>query len=489
MSTLAPRVQPPPASPRAALPPLNPAVIIGVVFVACLAVGALMAQNPPLAIGLVVGLCYLPLVLVNLPLGIALWVPTTFLTGMPGVSAASQAAGLLIAFAWFGTLRARAHREHVHAPRGLLLLVALFIVWLALSIVWAEAPGDAFAALQPWLACALMFTVLVTLDLERGQIRTLAFAFLAGVTFSVALGLIGGVEAPTADSAIRAEGRLSGGLDDPNYLAAGIVPSIAMAAGLLAGVRSALVRLAMAASVVILVLGLAATQSRGGLIAALVATAAAVVVAKRARVAVVAFIVIVVGLVAIWFASSPDAWQRITDTADQGNGRGSLWKVAGRIASDHPIAGVGLNNYRVYAPRYVDGPGELTFVNFIAERPHVVHNVYLQMLVEVGIVGTALFLILAGGALAAAMRAARQYERNGDLESAAFGRGVFVAILAGLAASFFISNGDGFMLWVLLALGPVLLRDAERDSEGAPAPAPVPQAAEPISRRTPALQA
>jgi O-antigen ligase len=435
-----------------------------------------------------VGLCYLPLVLVNLPLGIALWVPTTFLTGLPGFDSASHAAGILIAFAWLGTLRARAREHDGSVPRGILLVLALFMVWLALSIAWAEEPSAAIGALQPWLAAALMFTVLLTLDLSQSQIRMLAFAFLAGVTLSVALGLIGGVEAPTADSAIRSEGRLTGGLDDPNYLAAGIVPSIAMVAGLLPTVRSVLVRAALAGAVVILVLGLAATQSRGGLIAAVVATVAALVVAKRGRVVVLAFIVIVVGLVTVWFASSPDAWQRVSDTADQGNGRGSLWTVAGRIFSDHPVAGVGLDNYRTFAPRYVDRPGQLTFVNFIAERPHVVHNVYLQMLVEVGIVGTALFLILAASSLAAALRASRRYEARGDDQSAAFGRAIFVAVLSGLAASFFISNGDGFQLWVLLALGPLLWRDATRGAAQAPAPAPLPPRA-PVTRRTPALQA
>ena len=72
-------------------------------------------------------LCYLPLVLVNLPLGIALWVPTTFLTGLPGFDTASHAAGLVIALAWLGTLGSHAHEQGRHVPRGLLLLVAVFI--------------------------------------------------------------------------------------------------------------------------------------------------------------------------------------------------------------------------------------------------------------------------------------------------------------------------------------------------------------------------
>ena len=122
------------------LPQLSPNTIVGVTLGACIAVGLLMAYDFKLGIGLLVGLCYLPLVLVNLPLGIALWVPTTFLTGLPGFDTASHAAGLVIALAWFGTLRSHAIEQNRHVPRGLLLLVAVFVIWLALSMLWAEKP-------------------------------------------------------------------------------------------------------------------------------------------------------------------------------------------------------------------------------------------------------------------------------------------------------------------------------------------------------------
>ena len=68
------------------MPQLSPNTIIAITLVACVGVGALMAVRlRSSASGVLVGLCYLPLALVNLPLGIALWVPTTFLTGLPGI--------------------------------------------------------------------------------------------------------------------------------------------------------------------------------------------------------------------------------------------------------------------------------------------------------------------------------------------------------------------------------------------------------------------
>jgi O-antigen ligase len=332
-----------------------------------------------------------------------------------------------------------------------------------------------------------MFTVLMTLDLTKAQIRLIALAFIAGVAFSVAIGMIGGVKPPTDTSAVRDDGRLRGGLDDPNYLAAGIVPSVVMAAGLMPGIASRIGRIVLGGMCVILLLGLAATESRGGLMAAIVATVLSVIVAKRSRAVVIALIAIGIGMVAIWFASTPDAWKRVTHTADQGNGRSSLWKVGGRIWSDHPVAGVGLENYRVYAPRYVSGPGQLTFVNFIAERPHVVHNVYLQTMVEVGLIGLGLFLAIIGSSLAAAIRAARRFESRGDYVSAAFSRSVFVGLTAALVASFFISNGSGFQIWVLLAFGPMLYRLAQREED--PVGAPVQPGAPLFTRQAPAWQA
>ena len=47
----------------------------------------------------------MPLVLVNLRLGLALWVPLIFLQGVPALNLGSKAAGLLIVVAWIGNLR------------------------------------------------------------------------------------------------------------------------------------------------------------------------------------------------------------------------------------------------------------------------------------------------------------------------------------------------------------------------------------------------
>jgi len=451
-------------APRAALslPPLPPLAVAAAAIGLALVAGALIAADPPKGVAFVIALCYAPIVLTNLPVGIALWLPTTFFTAIDGVDTVSQAGALLIAVAWLGTLwRGR----EATLPRGVVVqqwTLALFVVWLAFSIGWAESPDDALTVLTPWVASAILFVVLVTSEVDERQLQLIVGAYVGGVALSALAGLLGGLEGASDVSAVtEQQGRLQGGSGDPNYLAAAIVPAIALACGLLASVRGELTRIWLIGSIPVLVLGLAATESRGGLLAAFVAIVVSVVVTRRGRIWVVALIALTVGMAAVWFAATPTAWERVS-TLEGGNGRGSLWKVAWEMSNDHPLLGVGIGNFPLNSPDYARGYGELELVTFIAERDHVVHNVYLQLLAETGLVGIALLLALACMSFIACARAIRSFERAQSWALASLTRAVAVALAGGLAASFFISNGSDFQIWVLLALGPALLALAGR---------------------------
>ena len=150
----------------------------------------------------------------------------------------------------------------------------------------------------------------------------------------------------------------------------------------------------------------------GALLAAGVAAAAAVVIYRRRIRAVLVPLAVAAGLSGAWVATHPDQFGHLVDFGGT-SGRVTQWRVAWRIAEERPLLGTGVNNYRAVAPRHVREPGALTDVEQIVDRPHVVHNVYLQLLAETGIVGLVLFLIVAGACLRAAQRAARRFEREG----------------------------------------------------------------------------
>jgi len=131
---------------------------------------------------------------------------------------------------------------------------------------------------------------------------------------------------------------------------------------------------------------------------------------------------------------------------------------------------VGLDNYEVVARDYTRQPGALKNVNKIAERPHVVHNTYLEALAETGIVGLVLLLLFAIGSVATAWRAGLIFERLGDVEMEALARAVVVATIGMMVAAFFISDGVDKRLWILFGLGPASLciAEARRRRYGAP---------------------
>lgn len=429
-------------------------------------IGVLLAVNPAFGLAGVAVLFYVPLVFLSLPLGIAAWLPLVFVEYLPGVSRASQGAIFLLGGAWVGVAaRGRLLALDQHARRSLALAL-LLLVWLLVSLAWGNDNSDALNDVLLWVTAISIFGVMATGLTDERHVRWIATAFVAGSVLSVIIGVAENgltTSATAIETATQQEGRLQGGAGDPNLLAAGLVPALMLAAGLGVG-ASARGRVMVAGSILVMVIGLAATESRGGLIAVVVAVLAAVVFFRRHRPYVIAGVAVAAGALALWFAAAPDAWERVTTFDEGGSGRSSLWQVSWRMAGDHPVIGVGLSNFRHEAGQYTREPGALERVTLVAERPEVVHSAYLQLLSENGIIGLALFLAVAIACIMAARRAALLYERAGDVRAAAISRAVLVGILAAMAASLFLSNAFDRRTWTLFALAVVLSQLARRRS-------------------------
>jgi O-antigen ligase len=341
-------------------------------------------------------------------------------------------------------------------------------LWISLSLVWAEDVGKAAHELWRWYVGALVLAVVATSLRRTRDIRLVIGGFVVGVVASVVIGLVHdplGGAAMAVPATSPTQGRLIGGLGDPNFLAAAIVPAIVLAVALMAVVQAS-ARRALLILAAVMVVGLAATESRGGLVAAAVAFGAALLVmrGRRGRILGAGVGVLLIG--ALYFAAHPSGLHRI-NTSDSGNGRTELWEVAWRISAHHPLVGVGLHNFTVYSPRYVRQAGALSYVDLIAERPHVVHNTYLEVLVETGIVGLGLFLGVIGASLGAVWRAAVRFGQSGAFRWETLARGVLVADIGVLTAAFFVTVSSQPMFWFLLALGPALLVVAERRNDEA----------------------
>jgi O-antigen ligase len=76
----------------------------------------------------------------------------------------------------------------------------------------------------------------------------------------------------------------------------------------------------------------------------------------------------------------------------------------------------------------------------VIDDPQVAHNVYLQVLAELGIVGLALFVGLLAFSIRCALVAARRFESSGDEVMEILARALIPAVVAVLVSDLFASE-------------------------------------------------
>lgn len=446
-----------PVLPEAARPLATVAAVVS-----SLLLGVVLARSLPLGVAGIMAALYTPIVLVSLPAALALWAGVIAIEFLPVTSVGPKLAGLMVLAAWVAVMSSRrmAGERPFRIARVPIALVALLVVWLTITFLWARDAGQVGTRVWEWYVALAVFAVCATAPRLRSDVRLLVLGFVGGAFVSVVVGFADTglhTSATALESSAGVEGRLVGGSGDPNYLAAGLVPAIALAGGAMIVFRNTLLRLGLVVAAAVCALGLFATQSRGGLVAAAAALVCALFVARGHRMQVVGIVAMLVAVGLWWAAANPAAVERILETDDGGTGRSELWRVAWNVWEDNPVIGVGLNNYVEVSHEYARQAGSLEFGELIAERRILVHNGYLQMLAEAGVIGLLLFLAVIAAAVRAAWLAARRFDRLGDRAFAGLARTVIIAQVGALAAAFFLSYAQDKRLWILLALGPALL--------------------------------
>jgi O-antigen ligase len=436
------------------------------------AIGVLAGRDPALAFTASLGIAFLLLATADLASGLVAFTVITFLGLAPGIALADSVvklAGLALAISWLARIATRERSEDLFwvAQPWMAWAIVLFLLWVTLSTIWAEQPGDTLATLVRYALNAVLFLVVFTAIQSRQHVRALLGALVIGAVFAGLYGIAAQPSAagvaigPTSATGLN---RLAGTIGDPNQLASVLVVGFILALALAAASRrSSAIRLACLGAATITLMGIFLTVSRGGLVALGAAMLATVLVARGRRLPA-SMLALLVAVIAIgyFFVVVPAAGNRLLE-ADGGSGRTDIWKVGWRMVEAEPITGVGAGNFPVSSIHYLlVEPGALQQDKYVVDDPHVAHNIYLGLLAELGIVGLCLFLAIVGASLRTAALAAQGFARSGDREMELLTRAVIVAVLALLAADFFLSDQYSKQLWLLLALGPALLAVSRR---------------------------
>lgn len=425
-------------------------------------VGAALAAQVPVGLALLIGVVYLPLVFTNLAIAVCVWIPLVFLEGLPAFNLAGKAAGMLLALGWIGALMSgEASQVVLVRHRRLFELTGLLVAWLTISIAWAPSSAQAAGGAWRWWAVALVLLIVATAITTEKTLTLAVSAYVVGA-------LVGLVQSALSGGVAAEDNRLASSVGNPNELAAVLVSAIPLALALSVVRPTPGVRLACWAAVVGLTVGIVPTQSRGGLLAGLAMWLAALVVLPSRR-HVVAVGGLVLATIAIAFALSPAAWERVTIDDPRGTGRVDIWTVAWSMFRDRPITGVGITNFGQVAPEYVRDVGPLERVDLVVGAPdREVHNSFLELLAENGVPALVMFLAVAVGCMRTALQAAKEFAAQGRRDLMALSHGLFVATAGLLASYFFSSPPVDRRLWILSGLSLAALAVARRERTPGP---------------------
>jgi O-antigen ligase len=433
-------------------------------------VGLLAGVDPRFAIAASIAIAFVLIVIADLTVGLAFFGFFSFLELIQfgGVLSVSKLAGTLLAVAWMAFVFTQRDPEsdflEVHPAMSLVL--GLLLGWVLLSSLWAESASTVLGQFGRLLPNVILVLIVFSAVRSRRQAMIVIGGFLAG---AVAAGVYGLVFS-TATGDIYG-GRLTGSNLDPNQLASVLVAGIALSAGLALSIkRQPLLRLGVVAAGGFCFIAAIQTGSRGGILALASMLVAAILFGGRWRPQVAIASVLIAGVSFFYIATiAPAEIRNRIQTATQGEerqteGRSTLWEIGQRIIKAHPVNGVGAGNFQTSSVHYLLQPGAVYRSDAIIENQQVVHNTYLEIGAELGIVGLVLFGSMMVFSVGSSLRAARNFSRRRDFRSEALARSVAVAMVAVLVADIFISQTYNKQLWLMLGLGPAILAVSNRRS-------------------------
>jgi O-antigen ligase len=193
-----------------------------------------------------------------------------------------------------------------------------------------------------------------------------------------------------------------------------------------------------------------------------------VLMGGRWRIRVLAVCGLLAALAVVYFAfvASLPAKERVLNVSSGGgSGRLDLWTVGLRMIEAHPVRGVGSGQFATSSVHYLLRPGVIERGDLILSTPKVAHNTYLNVVAELGIVGGVLFAAILVFCTACMVGAVRRFRLDGDERMEILARGLVVGLGGYLVTLMFISENYKKLLWILLALGPVLLAVARLPRE------------------------
>ncbi|MBD1582146.1 O-antigen ligase family protein [Pseudoalteromonas sp. S16_S37] len=343
----------------------------------------------------------------------------------------------------FISLRLKPHWNSCH------VLFAVLFFWLTVCVFMASNRAVAMEywsgvltkvfimvfAISWWMTSAKHFSVVRIGIMLSGTL----IALVAINNKANGIGLVEGTRV-TISRELRSQ------LGDPNDLSLVLMfPVSFLAAELFDQGNNKWRRLAAAIGLMLVISGVIATQSRGGLLG--IAAVMSFFIYQRVKNPIIVGAIGLVGMLAMMlFAGISD--RQSGGASEEGvdasaMGRIYAWQAAINMALSNPLTGVGVNNFFVnyyfYSPHW-DG------------KNHAVHSTWFQVLGETGFVGLLVFIMLIVGIFRSLARIERLNALNKDNQLIVNSMALKAGMIGFMVSGTFLTQAFTWPLYIILSL-------------------------------------
>jgi O-antigen ligase len=336
-------------------------------------------------------------------------------------------------------------------------------VWMMLSAIPAIRPFSALGgaigmALSGWVTLGVVYGIMMN---EENLGANLVRVFLGS-------SCVGAIHAVTNYILAWSKGRgyYRAALPFIGCNAAGTVFCVAILTAL-GCFRSADRRgkLMMVPVILLLTSALMVTQSRGAFVAFVVGFIVFLLLgagSRHSRVLKVVALVSLVLVVAFVFKISPSVAKRYARILNPmaNKDRLEIWRTALLMIRDHPVLGVGLNNFVNFYPLYEHPEGFGTSM-------YMAHNVFLEFGATTGIPGLILFVVIAVLGISGGIRGLIKAGSSSSLPATTLA--IFAAILTHLQFDITLNSGD-MLPFFFVPYGVLILLEQWLESRNHPRP-------------------
>ncbi|MHB1393731.1 MAG: O-antigen ligase family protein [Clostridia bacterium] len=342
--------------------------------------------------------------------------------------------------------------------------VVLFGIVLFYSSITSYTPNNSMFALLIHIAYILFYFILVNTIKTRQQLYTIVALLVLSTTVTSLYGLyqlktVGATSEAWVDTTLFEDikARVGSTFENPNVLGEYLVMIIPLAAAMLWGQKSWLSRLLTLGLTAIMLVCLVYTYSRGAYIGLMLAFALFAVLRDKR------FVILgIIGLLMLPFVLPPSVINRFTSignlTDTSSSYRISVWLGSLKLAKDYWPSGIGLGlePFKLIYPKY----------SLNAAYAHHSHNIYIQLLIEMGISG---FLMFAAMIVVYYKTLLAGFYRTKDRFTSTF----MIAIASGMAGylaqgiveNIWYNNRVLLTFWVMLAFGMIAKALITKDNE------------------------